>query len=226
MNVILFGATGMIGHGALLECLDDPEVTAVTTVGRREVPLEHEKLTQLVHADFTDFAPVADRLSGFDACLWCLGVSAAGMSEADYRRITIDYTLAAAKVLAEQSPGLTFCFISGAGTSRDGRAMWARVKAEAEDRLGEFPFARRFNFRPALIQPKRGARSTITSYRVAYAVLAPVFPLLHKLPKYVTTTEELGRAMLYAAKHGAPSETLENADIRQLAEQARADGHG
>jgi uncharacterized protein YbjT (DUF2867 family) len=217
MRVVIFGATGMIGYGVLLECLDDRRIEAVTTVGRRPVDIEHDKLEQITHEDFADFSAIVDRLRGFDACMWCLGVSAAGMSEETYRKITLDFTLAAAEVLARQNPELTFCFISGAGTDRDSRQMWARVKAEAEDRLADFPFKALYHFRPAMIQPMRGARSTITSYRVLYALLGWTYPLIKKLPKYVTSTPEVGRAMIRAARDGAPKQTLENMDICALA---------
>ncbi len=217
MKVVIFGASGMIGYGALLECLDDPTVEGVTTVGRRSVDVEHAKLEQIIHDDFTDLSAIADQLTGFDACLWCLGVSATGMSEEKYRKITVDFTLAAAEVLARQSPQLTFCFISGASTDRESGQMWARVKAEAEDRLREFSFRAQYNFRPAMIQPMRGATSTVTSYRVIYALMRPLYPLLKKMPKYVTSTPEVGRAMLRAAREGAPKQTLENADICALA---------
>ncbi|MEZ4444623.1 MAG: NAD(P)H-binding protein [Polyangiaceae bacterium] len=217
MRVVIFGATGMIGHGVLLECLDDPAITAVTSVARREVPVEHDKLTQILHDDFTDFRGIADALTGFDACFWCLGVSSTGMTEEAYRRITLDFTLAAAEVLAERNDALTFCFISGAGTDRDSRQMWARVKAEAEDRLADFPFAAHYNFRPAMIQPMRGVRSTIKSYNLIYAIIGPFYPLLKHIRSYVTSTPEVGRAMIRVARDGAPKQILENADICELA---------
>ena len=220
MKVVIFGATGMIGYGVLLECLDDPDIERVVTVGRRLVEVDHERaeaLEQIEHADFSDFSSIADRLAGFDACFWCLGIASAGMSEADYRRVTVDFTLAAAEVLVERSPNLTFCFISGAGTNRDGRQMWARVKAEAEDRLAELPFAACYNFRPAMIQPMRGAVSGVRSYRIMYAILGPFYPLLKHWRSMVTSTPQVGRAMINAARSGAPKTTLENADINALA---------
>jgi hypothetical protein len=217
MKVVIFGATGMIGYGVLLECLDDAGIEAVTTVGRRAVDIEHDKLAQILHDDFTDFSAVADQLASFDACMWCLGVSSAGMSQEKYRQITVDFTLAAAEVLARKSPELTFCFVSGASTDRDSGQAWARAKAEAEDRLAELGFKAHYNFRPAMIQPMRGATSTITSYRMVYAVMKPFYPLLKRIPKYVTSTPEVGRAMIRAARDGAPKQTLENADICALA---------
>lgn len=217
MRVLVFGATGMIGYGVLLEALDAPDVEHVTTVGRRAVDIEHDKLEQIEHADFLDFEPIADRLKGYDACFWCLGIASSGYTEEKYRRITVDFTMAAAEVLARQNPEMTFCFISGAGTDRDSGQMWARVKAEAEDQLGELGFRAHYDFRPAFIQPMRGASSGVTSYRVLYAIFGPLYPLLKKLPKYVTSTVEVGQAMLRVAREGAPKTTLENADICELA---------
>jgi len=220
MKVVIFGATGMVGYGVLLECLDDPDIERVITVGRRPVEVEHanaSKLNQVEHADFSDLSAIADALSGLDACFWCLGIASAGMSEDDYRRVTVEFTLAAAKVLRERNPDLTFCFVSGAGTNRDGRQMWARVKAEAEDQLAELGFAATYNFRPAMIQPMRGAVSGVRSYRIMYAILSPMYPLLKHWRGVVTSTREVGQAMITAARSGAPKTTLENADINALA---------
>ncbi|MEM9069797.1 MAG: epimerase [Myxococcota bacterium] len=217
MNVVIFGATGMIGHGVLLEALDDEGIASVLTVGRRTLDLEHPKLEQLVHDDFSDFSSIEGRFAGLDACFWCLGVSSSGMKEDVYRRITVDFTMAGAAAISRQSPSMTFCFISGAGTDRESRTMWSRVKAEAEDRLDEFNFGAVYRFRPAMIQPMRGVRSTIGSYNAVYAVMKPFYPLLKKLPKYVTSTVEVGRAMIRVSREGAESTTLENAEICALA---------
>ena len=207
MKVILFGATGMVGQGVLRECLLDPDVTAVTAVLRSPSTLEHAKLRVLVHADFTDFSGV--QLDG-DACFWCLGVTSSGMTEADYTRITYDYTMAAAKVLAR--PSLTFVFVSGTGA--DGKAMWARVKKKTEQALFELPFKAVYVFRPGMIQALHGIKSRTRLYNILYPILAPVI-LLAKLlmPKHVTTTERVGKAMLRVAKQGYAKNILENPDI-------------
>ncbi len=206
----------MIGYGTLLECLDDPDIEKVLTVGRRKVDIEHAKLEQHEHDDFTDFSSIADVLTGYDACLWCLGISSSGMSEEKYRRITVDFTLAAAEVLKAQNPSMVVCFISGAGTNRDSRQMWARVKAEAEDKLAEVGFEAVYNFRPAGIIPERGARSGVASYRAVYALTAPFHGLLKGWKTYVTSTPQLGRAMIRAARGEAKKTTLENIDICAL----------
>jgi uncharacterized protein YbjT (DUF2867 family) len=219
MKVILFGATGMVGQGVLRECLLDSGVERVLAVGRRSSGRTHPKLAELSHSNFLDFSSVAPELTGYDAAFFCLGVSSAGMSEADYRRVTYDFALAAARTLAERNPGMTFVFVSGAGTDSTGRgrSMWARVKGETENALLALPFRAAYMFRPAFIQPQDGITSRTKAYRVFYAVLGPLFPALRALfPGFVTTTREVGRAMLEVAKHGAPKRVLENADIDAL----------
>jgi uncharacterized protein YbjT (DUF2867 family) len=219
MKVILFGATGMVGQGVLRECLVDSEVESVLAIGRSATGQRHAKLEELAHQNFFDFFDIAPRLSGYGACFFCLGVSSAGMSEADYQRVTYDITLAAAKTLAERSPAMTFIYVSGAGTDGTGRGrtMWARVKGRTENALLGLPFRGAYMFRPAVIRPGAGIASKTRSYRVLYALFGPLFPLLRVLfPGYVTTTEELGRAMLEVAKHGAPKRVLESPDIIAL----------
>ena len=219
MRVVLFGATGMVGSAALLECLEEPDVTEVLSIGRRSCAVEHDKLSELVHEDLFDYASVTDRLSGFDACFFCLGVSSVGMSEEEYTRITHDLTVAVAEALLEASPSPTFCFISGAGadSSEKGRVMWARVKGKIENRLLAMPFKHVWVFRPAVIQPMKGIRSRSTATNAFYAVIGPLRPFLPRLvPSLVTTTETIGKAMIRAAQDGAPVPILESREINQL----------
>jgi uncharacterized protein YbjT (DUF2867 family) len=216
MNVVIFGASGMVGQGVLRECLADPGMERVLSVGRRATGQQHAKLRELVHGDMHDFSAIESELAGLDACFFCLGVTSAGMSEADYRRVTVDIAVAAAKALLAKSPGLTFVFVSGAGTDSSGRSrtMWARVKGEAENALLAMPFKGVYMFRPAFIQPGPGIVSRTPAYRFLYALLGPLHPLLKTLfPKYVTTTEQVGRAMIHVARHGHPKRVLENRDI-------------
>lgn len=217
MHIVIFGASGMIGSGALLECLDSEDVTSVRVVGRSPTGRSHPKLTEIQHGDLTDLGPIEDQLRGFDACLWCLGVSAGGRTEEAYRRVTIDFTRAAAEVLLRLNPGIAMCFISGAGTSRDSRQMWARTKAEAEDLLSGMGFARLVHFRPAGIQPKRGVVSKTPSYRLMYRVMWPLLGLLRALiPSQMTDSVTLGRALIRGAKGESPKDVLENGDINAL----------
>lgn len=229
MKVILFGATGMVGQGVLRECLLDPAVEQVLTVGRSATGQRHDKLRELVHQDFSSFAAVEDRLGGYDACFFCLGISSAGMKEADYRHVTRDFTLAAAETLARLNPGMTFVYVSGAGTdsSEHGRSMWARVKGETENALLRLPFKAAYMFRPGIIQPRHGIRSKTRLYRAAYVVMGPLLPVLRAIsPGLVTTTEEVGRAMIEAAAHGAPKPLLENTDITSLSDRRRRSAPG
>jgi uncharacterized protein YbjT (DUF2867 family) len=218
MKVILFGASGMIGQGVLRECLLDPEVKSVLSIVRSRTGQQHQKLREIVQKDFLDFSSLESELTGFDACFFCLGVSSAGMSEENYRRVTYDITLAAAQILVKLNPNMTFVYVSGSGTdsSERGRVMWARVKGQTENALLRLPFKAAYMFRPALIVPLHGIKSRTKLYRVFYAVLWPILPLLKAFPKYVTTTEKLGRAMLIVAKRGAPKRVLENSDINKL----------
>lgn len=217
MKVILFGATGMVGQGVLLECLRDPGVEAVLTVGRAATGRVHAKLREIAHADLTRYADIERELAGHDACFFCLGVSAAGMSEADYTRITYDVTLAAAQVLARLNPSMTFIYVSGEGTdtTETRRAMWARVKGRTENALLKLPF-KAIMFRPGLIRPLDGIRSKTRLYRITYAALWPLFPLLGALG-LLTTTANVGKAMLRVARDGAPKPVLGNRDINELA---------
>ncbi|MGA2814057.1 MAG: NAD(P)H-binding protein [Candidatus Acidiferrum sp.] len=231
MKIIIFGATGMVGQGVLRECLRDPEIERVLLLGRSAPGVTDEKVREIVLKDLTEYSSIEQRLAGYDACFFCLGVSSAGMKEADYRRVTYDITLAAARALLAASPAITFIYVSGAGTdsSEKSRAMWARVKGATENALLALPFGAAYMFRPGYIQPLHGIKSKTRWYAAMYAVVAPIYPLLKALfPKYMLTTEELGRAMISLAKHspeneGAPGDhtppragrkrILESADI-------------
>jgi uncharacterized protein YbjT (DUF2867 family) len=211
MKVILFGSTGMVGRGVLRECLQDPGVTEVVAVVRAPTGQQHAKLRERIHEDFTDFTGVD--LDG-DACFWCLGVSSNGMREADYTRITHDYTLAAAKVLVR--PTMTFIFVSGTGAQRD--VMWARVKRRTEEDLAAMPFKAVYVFRPGMIQPRHGIRSRTRLYNLLYPLLYPLMLLTRLIsPGLVTDTERVGRAMLNVCRRGSEKQVLENPDINAAA---------
>jgi uncharacterized protein YbjT (DUF2867 family) len=220
MNIVLFGATGMIGQGVLRECLQDSDVERVLSIGRAKTGQQHPKLREIVHDNFVDFSSIESELSGYDACFFCLGVSSAGMSEQAYRRITYDFTLAAARALARASPAMTFIYVSGTGTdsTERGRVMWARVKGATENAVHTLGFRAVYSFRPGYIQPMHGVTSKTGWYRAMYAVVAPLYPLLKALvPRYVTTTEAIGRAMINVAKNGWPKPVLESPDLNAAA---------
>jgi uncharacterized protein YbjT (DUF2867 family) len=213
MKVILFGASGMVGQGVLRECLLDPGIEEVLSIGRSPTGQQHPKLREIVHKDIANLAPMNDPLTGYDACFFTLGVSSFRMKEADYRRVTYDLTLAVAETLAARNPGMTFIYISGAHTDTNGGAMWQRVKGETEDALLRLPFKAAYMFRPGFIQPLHGIKSKTALYRIPYAIIG----LFVKKPgKNVTTTESLGRAMIKAAREGAPKRILEVQDINAL----------
>jgi uncharacterized protein YbjT (DUF2867 family) len=219
MKVILFGATGMVGQGVLRECLLDPEIDRVLAITRGPLEQRHDKLRVLVHGDFTDFTAIEADLAGHDACFFCLGHSSVGMTEEAYRRITHDMPLAAARTLVRLSPGMAFVYVSGAGTdsSERGRVMWARVKGQAENALLALPFRAKYMFRPAFIQPLHGITSRTRLLRFFYAILSPLYPVWKRLfPRYVTTTEQVGRAMIAVVRRGALAPVLENADINAV----------
>jgi uncharacterized protein YbjT (DUF2867 family) len=223
MNVLIFGATGMVGQGVLRESLRAPDVAKVVAVGRSPSGVQHPKLQDLLLPDLTRYDAVEAQLQGFDACFFTLGVSSAGMSEADYSALSYDLTLHAARVLARLNPRMTFIYVSGAGTdsSERGKTMWARVKGRTENALQTLGFKAVYLFRPGVIQPLHGIRSKTGSYRVFYSLFKPLLPLLRALlPKQILTTESVGVAMLEAVRHGAPQAILETADIYQLAKGA------
>jgi uncharacterized protein YbjT (DUF2867 family) len=218
MKVLVFGATGMVGHGVLLECLRDPGIEQVVAIGRTATGLHDLKLREIVHRDLLDYSGMEETLSGFDACFFCLGVASAGMKEADYERITYGFTLAAAELLCHSNPGITFIYVSGSGTdsSEKGRAMWARVKGRTENALLRLPF-KAYMFRPGFIRPLDGIQSKTPLYRAFYKVLGPVMPLLHRaFPNQILSTREIGQAMLAVARHGYAKHILETGDIRRV----------
>ncbi|MFD4243342.1 epimerase [Streptomyces sp. NPDC058525] len=220
MNVLLFGATGMIGRGVLRECLRDDTVDSVLAIGRTPLGVTHPKLRERVQDDPSDLSAPDLGLAAYDACFFCLGVSSVGMKEEAYRRVTHDLTLAVARPLAAANPRMTFVYVSGEGTdsTEQGRSMWARVKGKTENDLLELPF-QAYMFRPGIVQPVRGVPSKTRLYRVLYTVTAPLVPLVRRIaPDLVVTTEALGRAMIAVAAPGTEvaGRTLRPKDINRL----------
>jgi uncharacterized protein YbjT (DUF2867 family) len=219
VKVLLFGATGMVGQGVLRECLLDSGVERVTAVGRTGTGRHEPKLGELVVPDVANLGGIEGELAGYDACFFCLGVSSLGMPEPRYTQLTYDLTLSVARAVARCSPGLTFVYVSGAGTdsSERGRSMWARVKGRTENELLRLPFKAAYMFRPGAILPLHGVRSRTRWIRWLYALAAPIAAAWRALlPDSITTTEQVGRAMLRVVRDGYPTRILETRDINRL----------
>jgi len=219
VKILLFGATGMVGAGALLECLADPRVESVLAISRSPTGRTHPKLREVIRADFFAYDDLQADFATSDACFFCLGVSSVGMSEAAYSHLTYDLTLAAARAMVAVNPRLTFCYITGVGTdsSEQGRTMWARVKGRTENALLALPFRAAFMFRPGFIQPVKGVRSKTGWYQAINSIAAPLYPAIHWLfPRFSTTTASLGRALIHVAAVGYSKPILYSRDINAL----------
>jgi len=227
MRVVLFGASGMVGQGVLLECLRDPGVTEVLAIGRSPLGRTDPKLRELVLPNVGDLSGHGSELRGWDAGFWCLGVSSVGKSEEEYRRVTYDLTLSAATFLAAASPGMTFVYVSGAGTdsTEKGSSMWARVKGATENAVGRLPFHAVFYFRPGIIQARYGVRSKTTGYRIAYVLLYPILLLVRAVaPNSMTSTDRVGRAMLAVVRRPPSNRVVGTREINALASETSVPG--
>ena len=188
----------MVGQGVLRECLRDPEVERVLVIGRSSIGIQNEKVREIVHRDFLDFSSIEDQLGGYDACFFCLGISSVGMTEQDYTRVTYDFTLAAAQVLAKQNPGMTFIYVSGTGTdsSEHGRLMWARVKGKTENALFKLPLEA-YMFRPGYVQPLHGIKSKTKLYHTLYSVVGVFYALLRLSLIHICADAEPGLTSIW-----------------------------
>ncbi|MBI1191569.1 MAG: epimerase [Bacteroidetes bacterium] len=225
MRVILLGATGMVGSGVLLECLEDPTISRVLVLGRQSVERQHPKLEEVLHKDFLAIESLRAKVRGYDACFFCLGVSASGMKASTYEALTYTLTLHVAEVLLSENPGMTFCYVSGQGTDSAEKSFmrWARVKGKTENALLAMPFKAAYLFRPGYIHPVKGARTKTPLYKAFYAVLQPVYPLFNSFfPHQLTTTENIGLAMIQVVADKGPRPVLHSADINILAEKRKA----
>ncbi len=219
MKVILFGATGMVGQGVLRECLVDPHIERVLVVGRGPTGQQNAKLREILHGDFFDFSAIESELTGYDACFFCLGVSSVGMDAQRYRHLTYDLTMAIATMLARLNPGMVFTYVTGRGTdsTEQGPRMWAGVKGKTENDLLKLPFKAAYMFRPAGIQPLHGVRSKTFWVQAIYTVASPLLArMVRTSPRFMTTTERVGRAMIAVARDGYPKPVLESEDINRF----------
>ena len=219
-RVIITGATGMVGKGVLLECLDHNSINEVLVLGRSPLNIKHPKLKELIHADFTDLTIISNQLSGYDACFFCLGISAAGMKEDEYKRVTYDFTLSLAKTLYKINPEMTFTYVSGEGTdsTEKGSSMWARVKGKTENDLLKLGFKQAFMFRPGAIIPLRGIKSKTKGYQFMYDYFMWMVKLIKFIaPNSVINTTQVGLAMINSMLKGYNKSILHPKDIIILA---------
>lgn len=220
MRVILFGATGMVGSATLIECLEDSRVESILSVVRRPSGVSNPKLREVVHQDFYDFSAIQSEFAGADACFFCLGVTSAGKSEAEYTRLTYDLTMAAARSIRAVSPSLVFCYVTGTGTdsTERGKTMWARVKGKTENDIFALGFRDAYMFRPGFIQAVKGVRSSTKLYQVVYDIIRPFAGLLQRMfPNAIVTSANLGRAFINVAANGYAKKILEPPDINAVA---------
>ncbi len=217
-KVIITGSTGMVGRGVLLECLERSEISEVLVINRNSLEMNHPKLKEILLGDFLAVETIKDALKGYDACFYCMGVSAAGMSEERYTKITFDATRAFADTLFPLNPEMTFIYVSGTGTdsSESGRMMWARVKGRTENYILKKGFKDAYAFRPGIIIPEKGIKSKTKLYNSLYTVMRPFFPLLKK-SKGVTTTTKVGLAMLNVLEKSNEKKQVDNREINRMA---------
>jgi uncharacterized protein YbjT (DUF2867 family) len=222
IKAIILGSTGMVGQGLLLECIEDPRVESVLLVNRRTAGVTNNKVKEIIHHDFYDFSSLAKEFANYNACFFCLGVSAVGMNEEEYSKITFDITIAAAKACLRANPEFTFCYVSGAGTNstEKGLAMWARVKGKTENTLLSMPFKNAYMFRPGFIQPMKGITSRTKWYRILYAIFKPFFFVLKPFKEIATDSSTLGRAMINITIKGYPKKIIESTDINIIGSES------
>lgn len=221
-NVIITGATGMVGKGVLLECLDHDSVKNVLVIGRNSLEMKHPKLKELIHKDFTDFSNVSDQFVGYDACFFCLGISSQGLKKEDYLRITYHFTLSLAKTLCAINPEMTFNYVSGEGTDSEekSRMNWARVKGKTENDLLSLGFKQAFMFRPGAIIPLRGIKSRTKSYQFMYDYFTWLVKAIKAIaPNSVVDTTQIGLAMINSVLRGYSENILKPKDIIFLSKQ-------
>ena len=216
LRIILTGATGMVGEGVLIECLKSPLVESVLLVNRKPCLFIHPKLKEITHQDFFNLSPIENELSGYNTCLFCLGVSSVGMNEDDYTKVTYTLTMNFARTVSRLNPNMSFSYISGTGTdsSEKGRIMWARVKGKTENDLMKLPFKATYAFRPGMLKPTEGQKNTLKYYKY----LGWLYPVLKRIaPNTASSLQELGLAMINVSSKGSEKKIIEVKDIIQLA---------
>jgi len=215
-NVIITGATGMVGEGVLIQCLNSPEINSVLVINRKSCGYTHPKLKEIIHQDFLDFKAIEDQLSGFNACFFCLGITSVGADDETYYKMTYTLTLNVADTLSRLNNGMTFCYVSGSGTNPDGKLKWQRVKGKTENDLMSLPFGQVFNLRPGFIKPIQTQKFAHKFYKY----IKWMFPIGRSLfPNGFCTMQELGNAMINTLSHNNERKVLEGKEIIALANE-------
>lgn len=216
LNILLTGSTGMVGEGVLLVCLKNPSVEKVTVINRRSLDMSHPKLTEIVHPDFYDLSSIESRLTGFDACFFCLGISSVGVNPDEYFNVTYNLTMHVGSTLCRLNPGLVFCYVAGAGTdeTEKSRMAWARIKGKTENDLDKLPFKAMYRYRFGFVKPVEGQKQVLSMYKYVNWFY-PIGKIL--FPQGFNTLEEVGLSMIEVSLHGCNHKKLEGSLIRQLA---------
>ena len=217
LRVLITGATGFLGGGVLQECLENNQVSSVVSISRSSVNISSDKLEEIILPDFSNLSAIEQKLEGFDACFYCLGASSNGMSEQAYRSVTLALSQTFADKILQLNPEISFSFISAEGADINGKAMWARVKAEAEQAILNTGFKSAYVFRPAITYPDNNVEIRSKMNRYATYVIKPLYPLLKRLiPNMVTTTSKFGKAMIHVTKFGFDKQVLGCKEINYL----------
>jgi uncharacterized protein YbjT (DUF2867 family) len=218
LSVIITGASGMVGEGVLHECLNHAAIDRVLVIGRRPCGTTHPKMKEVLHGDFFNLTPIANQLQGYQACYFCLGISSVGLDEATYHHLTYDLTVHAAEIMLSKNPGMTFVYVSGAGTdsTEKGKIMWARVKGKTENKILNLGFGKAFAFRPGVMKPTPGMKNTLKLY-FWLGWLYPIIKLIS--PGSASTLAVVGQVMINVSLNGYSKSVLEVRDINAAGEQ-------
>ena len=215
IKAIITGASGMVGEGVLYECLQHNDVEEILVIGRRSCGYTHPNLKEIVQADMYNLSSIEDKLEGYDACFFCLGMSSVGVKEPEFTKVTYDLTMHFATTLSKLNPEMTFCYISGRGTNENGKQMWQRVKGKTETDLTKLPFKGVYNFRPGIMKPTMGLKNTLSLYKW----MGWLIPIINTIsPKSVLTLKQVGDAMINVTQKGYEKKILEVRDILSLSE--------
>lgn len=211
MKIILTGATGMVGNGALITLLEREDITEILSISRKPSGISNPKLTEIIHKDFYNLDSISEQMKGYDAVLFCLGISSVGLPKEEYFKITHTLTLHFAEVFKKENPAGKFCYISGAGTdSKEKGDGWTSVKGKTENDLIKLFGENAYNFRPAFMKPVYG-QDFVNKWYPYFSWMNGLFKPL--FPNYFGSVAEVANAMANVGKTGYATHILETKDI-------------